>query len=86
MAAPITQEVRSKILASIKDGMPIIQAAETHGVKAKTVSKWIRQATNNSHTSSSELQRTKKEIEFLRSVIVDLYLEQKASNRKGSGS
>ncbi len=86
MAAPISHEVRTKIIASIKDGMSIVQAAETHGVRAKTISKWMRQGTNNSHTSSSELQKAKKEIEFLRSVIVDLYLEQKAANRKGSGS
>jgi transposase-like protein len=80
MSAPMTTELRAQIINSIKEGVTIAQAAETHGVKAKTISKWMR---HGAQTHSSELQRAKKEIDFLRSVVLDLILEQKAANRKG---
>lgn len=83
MSTLITPELRSQVIASIKEGTTIAQVAEAHGLKAKTVSKWMRQGTNNAHSSASELQKAKKEIVFLHSVILDLVLEQKATNRKG---
>lgn len=83
MPVPIPDELRTQILQSIKDGTTIAQAAETHNIQARTIVHWMRKTTNNSHTSVSELSKAKKEIEFLRSVILDLILEQKALIRKG---
>lgn len=83
MPTPVAPELRSQILASIKDGITIDQAAEANHLTPRTIAKWMRKATNNSHTSATELQKAKKEIEFLRSVILDQLLEQKAAIRKG---
>lgn len=86
MATPVTPEKRTLIISAIKDGMSIPDAAQTHSVTVGTIRKWMRRGTNNSHTSSTELQKAKKRIEFLESIILDLVLEQKAATRKGVAS
>jgi transposase len=83
MSAPIPQEKRQEILNAIKAGMPVPEASATFQVTIPTIHKWMKQGSKNAHTSSSETQKTKKEVEFLRSVILDLILEQKALARKG---
>lgn len=83
MTTPVTPELRSQIITSIKEGMTIAQAAETHGLTARTIAKWMRRANGHSHASPTEVQKLKKDIEFLKSVILDLILEKKAAMRKG---
>ena len=83
MSAPITGEKRQEIITAIKGGLPVPEASTTYQVTVPTIRKWMRQGSSNSHTSSSELVKARKEIEFLRSVVLDLVLEQKAQTRKG---
>ena len=86
MATPVTPEKRAEIIGAIKNGTSIPDASQAHSVTIGTIRKWMRQGTNNSHTSSTELQKAKKRIEFLESIILDLVLEQKAATRKGVAS
>jgi transposase len=83
MSAPIPQAKRQEILDAVKNGLSIPEASGSFHVTIPTIQKWIRQGSKNAHTSTSESQKNKKEIEFLRSVILDLILEQKALSRKG---
>lgn len=83
MSTQLTPELRSQIIASIKSGTSIAQAAEEHQVTPKTISKWMREISNTSRTSANELLKTRRRIEFLESVVLDLVLEQKAQTYKG---
>lgn len=86
MSMPVTPEVRLEIVTAIKGGLSVTEAATKYTIAQSTIRKWMRQGTNNSHSSSSELQKTKKKIEFLESVVLDLVLEQKALALKGQGA
>jgi transposase-like protein len=79
---PVTPDARLEIITSVKSGTPVTEAATKHNVAASTIRKWMHQGANNAHSSSSELQKAKKRIEFLESVVLDLVLEQKALARK----
>ena len=74
---PITPEIRAKILSSIKDdGVSIGEAAKPYDLSADTIKKWLRGTVENSHTSSSELQRLRRENEMLKQIIGNLMLER----------
>ena len=83
MSTSVTPELRTQIIESIKGGTSIAQAAEQHHLTPKTISKWMRQLSKNNHSSTSELQKTKKHIAFLERVILEMTLEQKAQTYKG---
>lgn len=83
MAAPVSPELRSDIIASIKAGTPIAEAAEKHHIAPRTIAKWMRQLSKGTHPTSSELQKAKKQIAFLEHVVLGLVLEQKAQTYKG---
>ena len=83
MSTPVSPEVRSEILASIKSGTSIVEAAVLHNVTASTVRKWMKKLGGIGVPTTSEIQRLKKRIEFLENVILDLVLEQKALTYKG---
>lgn len=80
---PVTPELRSQIIASIKGGLSIAQAAETHHLSPKTISKWMRQLSGSAHATTNELHRAKKQIAFLEHVVLGLVLEQKSQTYKG---
>lgn len=82
MSYPIKPEIRSEILAKIKSGTSVIDASAEHGVPASTVRKWLKKLSGTSSPSTSEVQRLKKRIQFLESVVLDLVLEQKAQTYK----
>jgi transposase len=77
MAQYISPEQRAKILSAIKDeGMNIGDAAKTFLVAEKTIRTWMRKQTKNAHTSSTEVQRLKQEIQMLKELIGDIALNQ----------
>lgn len=82
MSMPVTPEVRLETITAVKGGMSVAEAATKYTVAESTIRKWMRYGTNNAHSSSSELQKAKKKIEFLEGVVLDLVLEQKALARK----
>jgi transposase-like protein len=83
MSVPVSTELRSEIIASIKGGTPIAEAAATHHLTPRTISKWMRQLSKNAQPTSSELQKARKQIAFLEQVVLGLVLEQKAQTYKG---
>lgn len=83
MSHPIQPEIRTQILAAVKSGTSVVDAASEHGVPASTIRKWLKKLSGTSSPSTSEVQRLKKRIQFLESVVLDLVLEQKAQTYKG---
>jgi transposase-like protein len=83
MSTPITPEVRTQIVTAIKGGMSITEAATTNNIAASTIRKWLRDISNSTRSSSNELQKARRRIQFLEQVILDLVLEQKSQAYKG---
>ena len=84
MAQHITPEQRAKVLSAIKDeGMSIPDAAKTFLVSESTLQKWVRKQTRNSHTSSSEVQRLREQVQELQAIIGEMVYHDK-KKKKGS--
>lgn len=87
MSNPITPELRAKILSAIKDdGISISEAATTYGFTEDTIKKWLRGSAENSHSSSTELWRLKKENQVLKELIGNLLLEKELKKKNFSRS
>jgi putative transposase len=83
MSTLVTPELRTQIIASIKSGTPISQAAEEHHLTRKTISRWMREVGQSAHAATNELYKARKRINFLEHVVLDLVLEQKSQTYKG---
>ncbi len=82
MAQYISPEQRAKILSSVKDeGMAIVDAAKTFSVSVKTIRKWMRKQTKNAHTSSTEVERLKRENQALKELVGDIVLRHKLNKK-----
>lgn len=82
MAHYISPESRAKIISSVKDeGLGIIDAAKAYRVSEKTIRKWLRKQPRNAHTSSTELERLKKENLALKELIGDIVLRHKLNKK-----
>jgi len=78
----VTPEVRAKVLTSVKDeGATIERAAATHNLHPDTVRKWLRATAENTHTSTSELQRLRKEVQTLKEIIGTIILERETAKK-----
>ena len=83
MSTPLTPELRAKILSSIKDdGMSIVEAASTYGFAEDTIKKWLRATADNASSSTSELQRLRRENQSLKEIIGSLMLERSEATKK----
>lgn len=83
MSQPVTPEVRQEILTAVKGGLPVVDAATKYTIAESTIRKWMREISNTARTSSNELVKTRKRVQFLEQVILDLVLEQKSQTYKG---
>lgn len=82
MSQYISPEARAKILSAIKDdGMAIIDAAKTYSISPKTIRKWMRKQTKNAHTSSTEMDRLKRENQALKELVGDIVLRHKLNKK-----
>ena len=87
MSQYISPEQRAKILSAVKDeGMSIVDAAKTFSVAEKTLRKWLRKQSHNAHTSSTEVQRLKQEVEELRSIIGKMIWQQETKRKSAHRS
>lgn len=77
----ISPEQRAKIVSSIKDGMSFKDVSKTYGVAEKTVRKWTRKQSNNAHTSSTEVQRLRQEVQALLAIIGKIVYQQETKKK-----
>ncbi len=78
----ITPEVRAKILSSIKDdGVAVTEIAKTYDLTEDTIRRGLRGTLDNANTSSSELQRLRRENQTLKEVIGTLLLERELAKK-----
>ncbi len=79
---PITPEIRAKIFSSIKDdGVAITEAAKTYDLTEDTIRRWLRGTVDNANTSSSELQRLRRENQTLKEIIGNLLLDRELAKK-----
>lgn len=82
MSLPITPEKRTEILAAMKDqGLTLTAAAAKFAVAQSTIRKWIRRRVEGASGTSSEVQRLRREIQFLKETVADLYLEHRLAEK-----
>jgi transposase-like protein len=82
MATYISPEQRAKILSAVKDeGMSIVDAAKTFSVTEKTIQKWMRQQSRNAHTSSTEVQRLREQVDELMAIIGKMVYQQETKRK-----
>ena len=82
MAQYISPEQRAKIMSSIKDeGMSIVDASKTFQVSVKTIGKWLRKQPRNAHTSSTEVERLKKENQALKELVGEIVFRHRLNKK-----
>lgn len=82
MASPVPQETKAKILSSIKDdGVPLAEASKAYNVTEETLRKWLRGTVDNGGTSTSEIQRLRRENQQLKEIIGTLLLEKETAKK-----
>lgn len=78
----IAPEVRAKVISAINDeGMSVPDAAKTFNFQERTIYSWLKKKVNNGHTSSTEVERLRKELQITKLIIANLVIE-KESRRK----
>lgn len=81
MAKVFSQEIRSGVLSAIKNGTRVSDAAAQFNVSVKSIYKWLRSETDNTGTSSLELQRLRRENTELKEIIGLFALEKKRAEK-----
>lgn len=80
----VSREIKEQILSRIKnDGISVTQAAEDHGVKAKTIYYWLGTKAKGTVTLL-EHNKLKKENQQLKEIIGDLTIKMSVEAKKGS--
>jgi transposase-like protein len=81
MAKVISQEIKNSVLSAIKNGARVSDAANQFNVSVKSIYKWLRSETDNTGTSSLELQRLRRENAELKEIIGLFALEKKRAEK-----
>lgn len=78
----VSPEVRAKAISSIKDeGMSIAEAAQTYNVTERTINSWLKKKANNGHTSSTEVEKLKKDIQAMKMIIANMVIERESRKK-----
>lgn len=86
MHKPIDQVTKDAILADIKNGMRVMEAATKYGLSDKTVYGWMRVQADNTGTSSLEVAKLRKENQDLKEIIGMFALEKKRAEKNHKGA
>lgn len=80
----IASEIKDQIISRAKDGVPVIQLSQEHGVSTKSIYTWI---TNNSVSAPGVLQiaRLKREKDDLLNLVGELTLKLKRGEKNKDG-
>lgn len=86
MHPPINKETKAAILAEIKNGTKVVEAAVAHGVSDKTIYSWLRSQADNTGTSNLEIAKLKKENQELKEIIGMFALDKKRGEKNQKGA
>ncbi|HCJ66332.1 MAG TPA: hypothetical protein DHV62_03160 [Elusimicrobia bacterium] len=78
----VSKEVKEQILKRIKEeGVPVIQAAQEHGLKPRTIYQWISKGVVD-RPSILEIARLKRENQALKELLGQIALEMNLEKKK----
>ena len=83
MSEAIRAERKAEILAAIKDGNKTVAVAgqEFH-IAPSTIRRWIKKKVDNAGSSSTEMQRLRKENQLLKEMLADHLLEKALAKKR----
>lgn len=78
----VSQEIKEQILKRIRDeGVPVVQAADEHGIKPRLIYNWISRGVTAS-PSILEISKLKRENQALKELIGELTLNMSLAKKK----
>lgn len=80
------QATQGALLADIKNGMKVVEAAAKHGVHIKTAYALLRRNADNTGTSALEIAKLRRENAELKEIIGLLTLEKKRGEKNRGGA
>lgn len=81
MGKRFSQAQRDEILAAIKSGLSVAEAATQFGVSTHSIYAWLKVQVDNTGTSSLELSRLRRENKELKELIGALSLDNARSKK-----
>jgi len=85
MAKHIDAALRQQVLAEIKNGTKVAEAAARHGVTSNSIYAWIKVQADNTGTSALEVARLRRENAELKEIIGMFALEKKRAEKNKKG-
>lgn len=86
MSTSITPELRAEILASIKEGTSIADAAKANNITERTIKDWMKPKSPKSPSTPPEVARLRREVQQLKELLGSLLLERELSKKNPSRS
>lgn len=86
MGKHVDNAKKIQVLADIKGGTPVTEAAAKHAVNPTTVYAWLRQQADNTGTSSLEVAKLRRENAELKEIIGWFTLEKKRAEKNRGGA
>ena len=78
----VSREVKEQILKRIKEeGIPVLQAAEEHGVSTKTIYGWLTNGTSK-NPSWMEVAKLKKQNQELLALVGEITMKLSQAQKK----
>jgi transposase-like protein len=81
MAKHIDPAVKQAVLADIKNGMRVTEAARKHGTTDATIYAWLKVQADNTGTSSLEMAKLRRENEELKEIVALFALDKRRAEK-----
>ena len=81
MGKVISQDIKHSIITAIRGGARVTDVATQFGISDKSIYAWLKSETDNTGTSSLELQRLRRENAELKEIIGMFALDKKRAEK-----
>jgi transposase-like protein len=78
----ISADVKAQILDRVKEGIPIAQLAQEHGISNRTIYGWLSKGATSSQPSWVEYNKLKRENQALKELIGHITYEKTMAQKK----
>lgn len=86
MGKHIDQAARDALIADVKNGVRVADAAKNHGIHARTAYAVLRRSADNTGTSAIEVAKLRRENAELKETIGMFALEKKRAEKNRGGA